>query len=70
MCKKNNLRSIFFLGILISSTKYWNIKNHDLPAIAQLNKAKLTKVDNQVRISYRNKLALSFSSVVVELDVG
>ena len=39
-------------------------------SITRLNKAKLTKVDNQVRISYRNNLPLSFSSVVVELDVG
>ena len=53
-----------------SSTKTRNIKNHDLPATARLNKAKLNKIDNQVRISYRNNFPLSFSSLVVELDIG
>ena len=50
------------------STKNRNIKNHDLTAIARLNKAKLIKVDNHIRISYRNNFPLSFSSLVVELD--
>ena len=44
-----------------SSTKKLNIKNHALPAIARLNKAKRSKVDNQVTISNRNNLPLSFS---------
>ena len=56
--------SVFFVN------KNRNIKNHDLPATARLNKAKLTKIDNEVRISYRNYFPLSFSSLVVELDVG
>ena len=53
-----------------SSTKNRNIKNRNLPSIARLNKAKLTEVNNQVRISYRNDFPLSFSSLVVELDEG
>ena len=53
-----------------SSAKNRNIYNHDLPAIARLNKAKLTKVDNHIRISCRNNFPLTFSSLVVELDIG
>ena len=53
-----------------SSTKNRNIKNRNLPSIARLNKAKLTEVNNQVRISYSNNFPLSFSSLVVELDEG
>ena len=67
-CKKDNFRSIFFSVFFVNKNR--NIKNHDLPATARLNKAKLTKIDNDVRISYRNYFPLSFSSLVVELDVG
>ena len=38
MGEKNNFRSIFFLGVFHQQNTDRNIKNHDLPAIARLDK--------------------------------
>ena len=73
LCEKHHQRTRaekiisarYFFSVFFSNKKLKYKKS-----VARLNKAKLTKVDNQVRICYRNNFPLSFSRLVVELDVG